>query len=82
MEKIVAAVQIGGLTQRYDLPDWAQDAITTLGGPGFVVRDEQFGWYDYVVKMEFYGCRGMKRQDVENLIKSADVLREARAVPL
>lgn len=57
MEKLIAIVQIGSLTQRYDLPEWARDNIDVLGGPGFVVRGQQFHWYDYIVKTEWEGVK-------------------------
>lgn len=74
MEKILEIVQIGALAQRYDLPEWASNAITVLGGPGFVVRDQQFHWYDYVVRTEFYGVKGMKREDVNIMAHNGNVI--------
>ncbi|QKE54504.1 hypothetical protein ACSA002_1900 [Salmonella phage vB_SalM_SA002] len=74
MEKLIAIVQIGSLTQRYDLPQWARDNIEVLGGPGFVVRGQQFHWYDYIVKTEWEGVKGMSRTDINTMAHNGNLI--------
>lgn len=74
MEKLLDIVQICGLTQRHDLPDWVRNNITTLGGQGFVIGGKQFDWYDYVVRVEFRGVKGMTREDINTMAHNGNIV--------
>lgn len=74
MEKLLKIVQITGLIKHYELPEWARDHVTSLGGRGFVVRGQQFDWYDYVVQVDFYGVKGMKSQDINTMAHNGNVI--------
>jgi hypothetical protein len=74
MEKLIAIVQVCGLTQRHDLPEWARTHLDALGGPGFVIHGKQFHWYDYIVKTEWEGVKGMSREDINIMAHNGNVI--------
>jgi hypothetical protein len=74
MEKLIAIVQVDGLAQRHDLPEWARTHLEALGGPGFVIRGKQFHWYDYIVKTEWEGVKGMSREDINIMAHNGNVI--------
>lgn len=74
MVKLLDIVQVCMTTQRYHLPEWARAAVTKLGGPGFVIHGQQFHWYDYIVRTEFYGVKGMRREDVSIMAHNGNLI--------
>ena len=77
MDKLLDAIQITYNTQYEDLPQWARDPIL-IGGPGFSVNCQEFRWYDYIVRTEYNGVKGMKREDVTTILHNASVLSKIK----
>lgn len=74
MIKLIAIVQVKGLDERHDLPDWARSNLDQFGGGGFVIRGKTFHWYDYIVKTEWEGVMGMKREDINAMAHNGDII--------